>query len=128
MSVVSQYHFSQKAYSFYCTILPTTVTFRNLYVALGFPGGSESTYQCRKLRFNPWLGRFPEERNANPLRYSCLGKAHGQRKLAGTPVHGVSRIRHDLETKPPATIQKGKLCPPPNFTNVYSSYPHRSSG
>ena len=106
LSVVSQYHFPQKAYGFYCIILPTTVTFRSLYVALGFPGGSKSTYQCRRLRFNPWLGRFPEERNANPLRYSCLGKSHGQRNLAATPVHGVSRIRHDLESKPPPPYRR----------------------
>ena len=34
-------------------------------------------------------GRSPGEGNGNPLWYSCHGKSHGQRSLAG-------RVRHDL--------------------------------
>ena len=30
----------------------------------------------------PGSGRFPGERNGNPLQYSCLEKSHGQRNLA----------------------------------------------
>ena len=36
-------------------------------------GGKESTCQCRRLGFNPWVGRSPGEGNGNPLQYSCLG-------------------------------------------------------
>ena len=31
----------------------------------------------------PGLGRPPEERNGNPLQYSCLGNPHEQRSLVG---------------------------------------------
>ena len=31
----------------------------------------------------PESGRSPGEGNGNPLQYSCLGKSHGQRSLAG---------------------------------------------
>ena len=31
----------------------------------------------------PGSGRSPGEGNGNPLQYSCLGKSHGQRSLAG---------------------------------------------
>jgi len=31
----------------------------------------------------PELGRSPGEGNGNPLQYSCLGKSHEQRGLAG---------------------------------------------
>ena len=31
----------------------------------------------------PELGRSPGKRNCNPLQYSCPGKLHGQRSLAG---------------------------------------------
>ena len=31
----------------------------------------------------PELGRSPAEGNSNPLQYSCQGKFHGQRILAG---------------------------------------------
>ena len=32
----------------------------------------EPTYQCRRCRFNPWVGRFPGGGNGNPLQYPCL--------------------------------------------------------
>ena len=31
------------------------------------------------------------------------GESHGQRSQAGSKVHGVTRARHDLMTKPPPT-------------------------
>ena len=31
----------------------------------------------------PGWGRAAEEGNGYPLQYSCLGKSHGQRRLAG---------------------------------------------
>ena len=40
-----------------------------------FPGGSDgkaSVYSVRDLGSFPRLGRFPGERNGNPLQYSCL--------------------------------------------------------
>ena len=40
-----------------------------------FPGGSdgkESTCPCKRLEFDPWAGKIPEEGNGNPLQYSCL--------------------------------------------------------
>ena len=33
----------------------------------------ESTCQCGRLRFHPWVGKIPEEGTGNPLQYSCLG-------------------------------------------------------
>ena len=36
------------------------------------------------------LGRYTGIGNYNPLQYSCLGKFHGQRTLAGS-VHGVTK-------------------------------------
>ena len=32
---------------------------------------------------NPESRRSPEEGNGHPLQYSCSGKSHGQRNLAG---------------------------------------------
>ena len=60
---------------------------------LGFPAGSE----VKTLPISvgdtgsiPGSGRSPGEGNGNGLQYSCLGKSHGQRSLAGyspsTPV------------------------------------------
>ena len=47
-----------------------------LYLVPGFPwwlNSKESACQCKRHRFNPWLGRSPEEGNGNPVQYSCLG-------------------------------------------------------
>ena len=46
------------------------------------------------------LGRSPGEGKGYPLQYSCLGDPmHGGAWQA--TVHGVSRVRYNLATKPP---------------------------
>ena len=48
----------------------------------------------------PELGRFlGGEQNDNPLQYSCLGSPMDRGAQQAT-VHGVSRVRHDLASKP----------------------------
>ena len=52
----------------------------------GFPGGShgkEAACNVEDLGSIPGLGRSPGGGYGNPLEYSCLGKPHGQRSLAG---------------------------------------------
>ena len=46
------------------------------------------------------LGRCPGEGNGNPLQYSCLENPTDC-SLPGSSVHGVTRVGHDLATKPP---------------------------
>ena len=55
-------------------------------VFLGFPGdsdGKESTCNVGDLSSIPELGRSPGGGHGNPLQYSCLENAHGQRSLVG---------------------------------------------
>jgi len=62
-------------------------------LALGLPwwfSGNESACQCRRCRFDLWLGRSPEEGNDNPLQYSCLGNTMDRGTWQAT-VHGVTR-------------------------------------
>ena len=54
----------------------------------------------------PGLGRFPGEGNGHPLQYSCLENPVDRGALQSA-VHGVTRVGHDLATKPPP--------PPPVF-------------
>ena len=44
-------------------------------------------------------GRSPGEGNSNPLQYSCLENPIDRGAWQAT-VHGVSRVGHDLATKP----------------------------
>ena len=48
----------------------------------------------------PGSGRSPGEGNGNPLQYSCPENPMG-RGAWKAMVSGVTRVRHDLVTKPP---------------------------
>ena len=48
----------------------------------------------------PRLERSPGEGKGYPLQYSCLENPMDRRAL-WAKVHGVTRVKHDLETKPP---------------------------
>ena len=76
-------------------------TIDNIYRS-GNPGGSV----VKNLPANegdvgsiPRLGRSPGERNGDPLQYSCLGNPMHRGTWQAT-VHGVTRVRQDLATKP----------------------------
>ena len=55
------------------------------------PSGKESACQCRRYRFNPWVGKIPWNRKCNPLQYSCLENSMDRRVWWAT-VHGVTEI------------------------------------
>ena len=74
------------------------------YTEEGFPGGSvvkKSAYsavdclQCRRCRFDPWVGKIPWRRKLQPTPVFLHGKSRGWRSLAGHSP-GVSRVGHDL--------------------------------
>ena len=47
----------------------------SLIIILGFPSstdGKESSLQCGRPGFHPWVRRSPGEGDGNPLQYSCL--------------------------------------------------------
>ena len=51
-----------------------------------FPGDSvvkESTCQCRRYKFYPWVGKIPWRRKWQPTPVSLPGKSHGRRSLVG---------------------------------------------
>ena len=43
----------------------------------------ESSCQCRRLRFNPWVRKTPWRRKRQPTSVFLPGESHGQRNLAG---------------------------------------------
>ena len=60
------------------------------YQASLWLNGKESTCQCRRLRFDPWVGKIPGEGNDNPLPYSCLGNPMDRGAWRAT-VHGIAK-------------------------------------
>ena len=56
-------------------------------VTLGFLGGTsskESTCQCRRLSFNPWVRKMPWRRAWQPTPVLLPRKSPGQRSLVGS--------------------------------------------
>ena len=61
--------------------------------------GRESTCQCRRCRFDPWVGKIPWRRKWKPPPVFLPGEFHGQRSLVGYSPWGRNRVRHGLATK-----------------------------
>ena len=57
-------------------------------------------------RVNSWVGKIPWRGNGNPVQYSCLENPMDRGALQPT-VHVVTRVGHNLPTKPPPTL---KMC------------------
>ena len=61
--------------------------------------GKESTCQCKRHRFNPWVGTIPWRKKWQPTPLFLSGKSHEQRSLVGYSPWGHKRVGHDLITK-----------------------------
>ena len=61
--------------------------------------GKESTSQCRRNGFDPWVREISWRRKWQPTLAFLPGKSHGQRKLVGYSPWGHKRVRQDLKTK-----------------------------
>ena len=73
----------------------------------GFPHssvGNESTFNAGDLGSIPGLGISLREGNGNRLQYSCLEHPRDRGAQRAT-VHGITRLGHDLATKPPTTTK-----------------------
>ena len=68
----------------------------------------ESSCQCRRCCFNPWVGRSPGEGNGNPLQYPCLENPMDKGAWWAT-VHGVTKSQTRLSDT--ATTMRGAFCP-----------------
>ena len=60
-----------------------------------FPGGTngkDSTFQYRRLRFDPWFIKIPWSRKWHLTQVFLPGKFHGQRSLAGYSPWGCKEL------------------------------------
>ena len=75
----------------------TQLSWHSMPVIVPFPlpwwlSGKESTCQCRRGRFNPWVGKIPWRRKWKSTPVFLPGKSHEQRTWQAS-VHGVKRRR-----------------------------------
>ena len=62
------------------------IRFNTTLPKAGFPVGSdckESACQCRRPRFDPWVGKIPWRRERLPIPVFLPGESHRQRTLPG---------------------------------------------
>ena len=72
------------------------------HVDIVYSRGKESTCQhrrCRRVWFNPWVGKISWRRKWQPTLVFLPGKFYGQRSLVSYSPWGCKRVRHDLEMK-----------------------------
>ena len=78
------------------------IFFATFYLLRGLPWGlsviKASTCQCRRLEFNPWVGKTPWRRKWHPLQCTSLGKPMDREAWWAT-VHVVEKESCDLATK-----------------------------
>ena len=74
----------------------------HLFNCFGLPwwlSGKESVYQCKRLRFDPWIERIPREGNGNPVQYSYLGNPTDRGAWWAKSPWDHKRVRCNLATK-----------------------------
>ena len=68
---------------------------------MGCPGdldSEESTCQCRRPGFDPWVGKPPWRREWLPIPVFLPGESHGQKSLVGYSSRG--RKESDMTEQP----------------------------
>ena len=65
---------------------------------LGWLSRKDSSCQCSRHRFNPWIGKIPWRRKWKPLQYSCLGNPT-DRGAWQAAILGVAKSRTSLSTQ-----------------------------
>ena len=71
--------------------------------------GKESARHAADLGLIPGMGISPGKANGNSPQYSCLGNPT-DRENWGATVLGVTRVGHDLVTKPPSPFLLSVVC------------------
>ena len=61
-------------------------------------GGKESACQCRRLRFDPWIGKIPWRRKWQPTSVFCW-EIPWTEESGGLQSMGLQRVGYDLATK-----------------------------
>ena len=70
--------------------------------------GKESTYQCKRRGFHPWVWKMPWRRKGQPTPVFLPGKSHVDRGALWAIVMGLQRVGHNLAIKTVAASQKQK--------------------
>ena len=83
---------------------------------------------CRRRRFDPWVGKIPSSRKWQPTPLFLPGKFHGQRNMAGSRSMGSQRVdtteRLDTYTQGYLEVGDSNLEPGAGQYILPYGYPH----
>ena len=86
-----------------CNMYPSLISLLGLNnIPVGLPwwlSGKSICLQCRRPRFDSWVGNISWEKKLQPTPVFLPGKSHGQRSLLGYSPWGYKRVGDDLVTK-----------------------------
>ena len=80
---------------FHICLHPVVLWRANNHPKPGLPwwlSGKESACQCRRFRFNPWVGKIPWRRKWQPTPVLLPGEFQGQRNLVGYSLQGCKEL------------------------------------
>ena len=83
-----------QTFPIYKTIMVPYMYYEFIYVLSGLPqwlNDKESACQCRRHGFNPWTAKILWRREWQHTSVFLPGKSHGQRRLVGYTVHGITK-------------------------------------
>ena len=86
--------------------------------------GKESTCQCRRPGFEPWVEKIPWRRGWQPTPVSLPGKSHGQRSLVDDNLWGCKKSQTWLSDRATATKRQfPRLIIQGSFKMLYYNFP-----
>ena len=90
-------------------------------VKSGGSDGEESSRQCRRRRFDPWIRKIPWRRKWQPTPLFLPGESRGQRSLVGYSPQDrkESGTTERLNTRLSQTLFKGLLEGPENTCDAF---------
>ena len=81
--------------------MPRVYCFGGTYTQIGlfwWLSGKKSACQCRRLRFDPWVGKIPWRKKWQLISVFLPGKSDGQRSLVGYSPWGLKELDMTLAT------------------------------
>ena len=80
-------------YSLHTPLVKWQINFKKINIFPRWLSGKESACQCRRPRFNSWVGKIPWRRKWQPTPVFLPGESHGQRSLAGCSPRGCKELQ-----------------------------------
>ena len=114
-----------KSLRFLCSLLPEMHSQDSSWHSLRWLGGKESVCQCRRYKFDPWVGEMAWRREWQSTPVFWPGKSIRQGSLAGYSSWGGKSVSLEAEQQASqhthcGSVHRAALCSQPAQTQISS--------